>query len=81
MGALPYFILIVLSIVGLFIGIFLYFKPRIAIEIQRRFYVKINWKIEPISMPKEIRNTCVMGWFLIILSVTTLFFSFTKALH
>jgi len=34
--------------------LFLFCKPALAIELQRRFYAKINWRMEPISMPKEI---------------------------
>ena len=71
-------VLILFSIIGLGIGAFMVINPHLAIEIQRRFYCLINWKIEPISLPKEIRNTRAMGWFLIILSVATLFFVLTK---
>jgi len=53
----------------LFIGILLSHNPGLAIDIQRRFYAKINWKLEPISMPKELRNTRTMGWFLITSSL------------
>jgi hypothetical protein len=70
--ALLYLILILFSILALFIGFFLAFNPRLTIELQRRFYAKINWRIEPISMSKEIRNTRLMGGFLIILTIATL---------
>jgi len=72
-------ILILFSIIGLGIGAFMVINPHLSIEIQRRFYCLINWKIEPISLSKEIRNTRLLGWFLIILSVATLFFVLTKA--
>jgi len=71
-------VLILFSIIGLGIGAFMVINPTMSIEIQRRFYCLINWKIEPISLAKEIRNTRAMGWFLIIFSVTTLFFALTK---
>lgn len=67
-------ILILFSLIGLGIGIFIVFQPALAIETQRRFYEKINWKIEPISMQKEIRNTRIMGIILIVFSVATLVF-------
>lgn len=60
------------------IGVFLVMKPQLAIEIQRRFYARINWKIEPISMEKELRNTRSMGIFLIIFSIATLIFIFAN---
>jgi len=74
-------ILILFSTIGLAVGAFMVINPHQSIEIQRRFYCHINWKIEPISMSREIRNVRIMGWFLIILSITTLFFAFTKVLR
>lgn len=74
--ALP--ILMLFSLVGLSIGFFFVIKPSLAIEIQRRFYAKINWKIEPISMQKEIRNTRIMGWLLIAILIATLVLILTK---
>ncbi len=56
-------------LVSIPIGLILFLKPACAIEMQRKFYEKINWKIEPISMPKEIRNTKIMGISLFVLSV------------
>jgi hypothetical protein len=41
------------------------------IEIQRKFYEKINWKVEPVSMEKEIRNTRIMGLFLVFATALT----------
>lgn len=52
-----------------FIGIFAFFAPARTIELQKKFYTLINWKIEPISMEKEIRNTRVMGLFIVFLAV------------
>lgn len=62
-------ILAVVSVFSLGIGVFLIIKPALAIEIQRIFYEKINWKMEPISMEKEIRNTKIMGAFLIVIVI------------
>lgn len=47
-------------------GIFLMTAPLKAFEIQKKFYAMINWRIEPISLEKEIRNTRVMGLFLLV---------------
>ena len=47
-------------------GLIMFLKAEAVIEFQRKFYEKINWRIEPISMPKEIRNTKLMGLFLIL---------------
>ncbi len=62
------------SIIGLFIGLFVFLKPKITIELQRRFYEKINWRIEPISMQKEIRNTKIMGLFLTAIVLLTIIY-------
>jgi len=71
-------ILILFFLLGLAIGCLLIIKPLLAIEIQRRFYAKINWKIEPISMPKEIRNSRMMGWLLIIVLIAILILILTQ---
>lgn len=65
-------ILLIISVISILIGLFLFFKPSLAIEIQRRFYEKINWRIEPVSMIKEIINTKIMGLFLIVLFLVTI---------
>lgn len=71
-------LIFIFSLCSLGVGFFLIAKPHQAIEIQKRFYARINWKIEPISMPKETRNTRLMGWFLIILLTITLIFIFVN---
>jgi len=76
----PQFFITYNAIFCLFIlsfGLFLVSKPELAIELQRRFYARINWKIEPISLPKELRNTRIMGLILTVLSVVTLFYLLT----
>lgn len=52
--------------VCLAVGFFLLLRPELVIEMQRRFYALINWRMEPISMEKEIRNTRIMGGALIV---------------
>lgn len=58
------------------IGLFLIRKPALVIEMQRKFYARINWRIEPISMDKELHNTRVMGGLLVVLSAVALFYLF-----
>lgn len=64
-------ILILLPIIALLVGLFLLLRPQESLEIQRIFYQRINWRIEPISIKREIRNTKAMGLFLICLSIVT----------
>ena len=56
---------ILLAAVSLGLGLFLIFKPSTAIDIQQKFYRLINWNMTPVSIKKEIRNTRIMGMFLI----------------
>jgi hypothetical protein len=54
-------VIAVISLIGLIIGALLIFNPLMSIEIQRIIYAKMNWKIEPISLPKKIRSLRLMG--------------------
>lgn len=74
MEKLIYLFLLIGFIFGFVVGLFLATKPRWAIELQKKFYAKINWNIEPISFEKEIRNTRLMGLFLIGLAVIGIIF-------
>jgi len=64
---------ILISLIGIITGLWIFLKPVLTIEMQRKFYEKINWRIEPISMRKEIRNTKVMGMFLALVCLLVLF--------
>jgi hypothetical protein len=68
MEVLAYIILIFIAASSILIGFFLFLNPYLSIRIQQKFYERINWRIEPISMSKEIRNTKFMGLFLLFLS-------------
>ena len=70
--------LILISAAGILIGLFLSLNPALAIRIQKRFYERINWRIEPISMPKELRNTRIMGLFLITATLSIIIYAITK---
>ena len=67
-------ILFLFAFVCLVIGVFLCLKPALAIKIQIKFYEKINWRMEPVSMEKEIRNTRIMGLFLFGVALGTFFY-------
>ncbi|HOW36409.1 MAG TPA: hypothetical protein PL155_08370 [Candidatus Omnitrophota bacterium] len=62
-------LLIIVTLFCLGVGAFISLRPSRVIELQKKFYEKINWRIEPISMAKEIRNTRLMGLFLIFFVV------------
>ena len=44
-------------------------NPHLAIKLQQRFYERINWKIEPINLAKELRNTRIMGLISLVLAI------------
>jgi hypothetical protein len=67
-------ILFLLILCGIVTGGFLIFKPSSAISFQKKFYEMINWRIEPISMSKELRNTRIMGVFLIVFNLLAAFY-------
>jgi hypothetical protein len=71
-------IMVLLCILNIAIGLFLLLKPSLTIELQRRFYEKINWRMEPISMEKEIRNTGIMGASLIVLTAAAIIYFLTS---
>ncbi|MBF0571428.1 MAG: hypothetical protein HQL12_06100 [Candidatus Omnitrophica bacterium] len=61
--------LILICSVSLALGLFFTLKPSQAIDIQKRFYLKINWRIEPVDMALEIRNTRIMGLMVVAVAV------------
>ncbi|MFH1457776.1 MAG: hypothetical protein ABIG31_01240 [Candidatus Omnitrophota bacterium] len=65
-------VIIYFSLSGIAVGLFSIFKPASCIEIQKRFYARINWRMEPISMEKELTHTRILGWFLTALSLAAL---------
>ena len=69
-----------ISVIGIAVGVMLIARPSAAIEIQKRFYAKINWRMEPISMPKEIRNTRLMGVMVIVFLSVIVAFAFFSGL-
>jgi len=68
------FIFLIVVTCSILFGLFLYHMPLKAFDMQRKFYAHINWKIEPISLTKEIRNTKIMGLFLLFFSLAAGFY-------
>jgi hypothetical protein len=66
---LVHLIFIAVAVPALFFGVFLFRYPLKVFEFQRRFYLLINWRIEPVSLEKEIRNTKIMGLILILITL------------
>ena len=66
-------------IISLAFAVFIIKNPMKTFEIQKKFYAMINWNIEPISLEKEIRNTKLMGYFLICVILTGCFYWWRKS--
>ena len=58
-----------ITIIVIIFGALVAWKPKRTIEIQIALYRPFNWKLEPISMEKEIRNTRIMGATALILGI------------
>ncbi len=69
---------IVVPLVILIAGLIIFIKPVSCIELQKKFYEKINWRMEPINMEMEIRNTKIMGLFLVGASLATIVYFLIK---
>ena len=59
-------------VIAIVFGGLVAWKPKKVIETQIALYRPFNWKIEPISMEKEIRNTRIMGLVVLVLGILSL---------
>jgi len=59
MNYLP--IAIILAVVGIGFGLFMIYKSDAIIKIHIKSAAKSNWRVEPISMEKELKNTKIRG--------------------
>jgi len=71
-GVLFLWLVRALAVLSLSTGLVCLRWPARVIAFQQKFYSWINWRMEPISMPKEIRNTRLMGLSLVLLAVSAL---------
>ena len=58
---------IILIFIGIIAGLLVFFYPVSVMKLQVKFYEKINWRIEPISLQKEFKRTKHSGIYLIVL--------------
>ena len=61
-----------IAVIAIAFGGLIAWKPKKVIDIQIALYRPFNWKIEPISMDKEIRNTRIMGLAVLVLGIISL---------
>jgi len=65
-------------VIVIIFGALVAWKPKKTIDIQIALYRLVNWKIEPISMEKEIKNTRIMGLIVLILGIFSLSYILLK---
>jgi len=70
--------IILMSLISVIFGALLIFRPARVIAFQIKFYEFINWRIEPVSMQKELRNTRIMGGLLTAISLISIIYVFIK---
>lgn len=70
----PYCMQLTIVVIAIVFGVMVAWKPKKVIDIQIAFYRLINWKIEPVSMEKEITNTRIMGASVLILGAIALIY-------
>ncbi|MFA5100319.1 MAG: hypothetical protein WC547_05510 [Candidatus Omnitrophota bacterium] len=71
-------LIVVIAACSACLGLFLVCAPSRAIGIQIKFYSLINWRMEPIDMQKEVRNTRGMGAFLIVCVIVCMWYVFIR---
>ncbi len=59
-----------------FLGILIAFFPQKVIQLQIVAYRCVNWTAEPVSLEKEVRNTRLIGFLLILTGLTSLYLQF-----
>ena len=72
----PFCIQLMVSTVAILFGALIAWKPRKVIDLQTALYRPFNWKLEPISMEKEIRNTRLMGLALVVIGIVSFFLAY-----
>ena len=69
-----YCIQLTIVVIAIVFGALVAWKPKKTIDIQIALYRPFNWKLEPISMEKEIRNTRIMGLAVLIPGILSLIY-------
>ena len=74
----PKFIFLGIGCLGFALGIFSIIRPMRSIGLYQWIMERFNWKVAPIDLPREIRNTRVLGVILAALSLVIFFMSSSR---
>ena len=66
-----YCVRLTIAVIAIVFGALIAWKPKKAIDIQIALYRPFNWKLEPISWEKEIKNMRTMGLTVLIAGILT----------
>ena len=69
----PKFVFLGLGCLGFALGIFSVIRPNQSIGLYQWIMERFNWKVAPIDLPREVRNTRVLGVALIAVSLAVFF--------
>jgi len=69
-----YCVRLTIAVIAIIFGGLIAWKPRKTIDIQSALYRPFNWKLEPISMEKEVRNTRIMGTIVLVAGIIALIY-------
>lgn len=71
-------VLLLPALIASICGAFCLKYPEKTIKLQQYFYLKINWRMEPVSWDKEVRNTRSMGIFILCAGLAALILIFIR---
>lgn len=72
----PKFVFLGISCLGLALGLLSAVRPQRSIGLYQWIMERFNWKVAPIDLSREVRNTRVLGAVLVALSLVMFFMVF-----
>ena len=72
MNLLP--LAIIFAVAGIAFGLFMIYNADLIIKIQIKSSAKANWRVEPISREKELKNTKIRGINLIAICILAIIY-------
>lgn len=74
----PKFVFLGISCLGFALGILSVVRPSRSIRLYQQIMERFNWKVAPIDLAREIRNTRILGLVLTALSFATFFIAYHR---
>ena len=68
----PKFLFLLVGYLGVAMGMFSAWAPKRSIALYQKIMALFNWNVAPIDLPREIRNTQLLGLVLTTLSAAIL---------